>query len=112
MRPDVPAPGTWRRDDGATSFLPSLGNTGSNTASVDSGVVKNPVVTAPVIEAPKPQGPEMVPCPYCSAFEYEAVEGVVPQSILDHLKVAHAAIWAKMQEYVAAAVEKTEEEFV
>ncbi len=112
MRPDVPLPGTWRRDDGATSFLPS----GSPQGVTPGGPpLSAPVVGPTTVQPPvpsRPTGPEMVPCPYCAAFEYEAVEGVVPQAILDHLRVAHAAIWEKMQRDVAEAIEKTEEEFV
>jgi hypothetical protein len=106
MRPDPPLPGTWRRDDGTTSFLPK----GAKVDPPPGGTVK---VTAPAppAEPAKPAGPEMAPCPYCASFEYEVVEGVVSQQILDHLKAAHALLWEKLQEEVASAKERVEEEF-
>ena len=104
VRPDPPPPGTWRRDDGQASFCPK----GEVIETWNSAPPAVPVAPpAPV----KPVGPEMAPCPYCSTFEYEVVEGIVPQSILDHLQAAHPAIWAQMQRGVAEAMEKVETEF-
>lgn len=96
-----PPPGTWRRDDGSTGFLP------------DGGIV-SPVsaVSVQAIVPPARVGPEMAPCPYCDKFEYEAQEGAVSADILAHLKDTHPAIWEEMRKDVAQETEKIEVQFL
>jgi hypothetical protein len=102
-----PAPGTWRRDDGQGSFVP--------TAAKPGEVV--PVVAAPaptVIAPPTPSSQALMTCPYGDVppFTYlSPVDGDVPQAILDHIQVAHPTIWAKMQQDILQDVERIEEEF-
>jgi hypothetical protein len=104
MRPEPPPPGTWRRDDGATSFMPK-----GVAAQTPTRVTQSQVIEP--LKSPAP-GPEMAPCPYCDKFEYEVpLEGQVSPAILGHVEAAHPEVWKQLQKGISEAEQAIEKEF-